>query len=91
YFVTAEAAFHAQPPPTEVKSTVGAGDAMVAGTVTGLVQGADWADCARLGTAFSLGTLGLLGPHLPEVEAVKGLCDRITLRPLALPNLALKE
>ncbi|MBD0267749.1 MAG: 1-phosphofructokinase [Cyanobacteria bacterium Co-bin8] len=91
YFVTAAAAFHAQPPPTEVKSTVGAGDAMVAGTVAGLVQGADWADCARLGTAFSLSTLGLLGPHLTNVETVRGLCDRIKLRSLTLPNLALKE
>jgi 1-phosphofructokinase len=84
YFVSAAEAFHAQPPPTEVKSTVGAGDAMVAGTLAGLVQGSDWADCARLGTAFSLGTLGLLGPHLPEAETVRGLCDRITLRPIAL-------
>lgn len=85
YFVSATAALHAQPAAIEVKSTVGAGDAMVAGTVAGLVKGADWADCARMGTAFSMGTLGLLGPHLPPTDQVRALGNRVVLRPLPLP------
>ncbi|HEY9762865.1 MAG TPA: 1-phosphofructokinase [Trichocoleus sp.] len=86
YFITATEAVHAQPDRVDVKSTVGAGDAMVAGTIAGLVKGHAWGDCARLGTAFSMGTLGLLGAHLPPSDHVQNLCDRVTLRPLSLPN-----
>ncbi|HEY9879213.1 MAG TPA: 1-phosphofructokinase [Leptolyngbyaceae cyanobacterium] len=85
YFVTATEALHAQPDTVEVKSTVGAGDAMVAGTIAGLVRGNDWTDCARMGTAFSMSTLGQLGPHLPPSDQVRSLGDRVTIRTLSLP------
>jgi len=81
-FVDQDAAVHAQPPAVEVKSTVGAGDAMVAGTVVGLVQAQSLADCARLGTAFSLGALTQIGPRLPPADVVLGNCDRVTVRSL---------
>ena len=81
-FVDGDTALHAQPPAIEVKSTVGAGDAMVAGTLAALVQGRPLADCARLGTAFSLGALTQIGPRLPSKDVILANCDRVTVRSL---------
>lgn len=79
-FVTAQAAVHAQPPQMEIKSTVGAGDAMVSGTVVGMMRGYSLPDRARLATAFSMGALSQLGPRLPPTDEIEANCDRVTLR-----------
>ena len=63
-FVTADQCLLAVPPEVAVKSTVGAGDAMVAGFVAGRVRSLSLADCARLATASALGALTRLGPQL---------------------------
>lgn len=81
-FVDAERAIHARPPTLDIKSTVGAGDAMVAGVVAARIQGLSLDDCARLGTAFSMGALGQMGPTLPAVEKILAYGDRVTLREL---------
>lgn len=83
-FVEADQVVHAQPPSIEVKSTVGAGDAMVAGTVVGMIRGDSLADRARLATAFSLGALSQIGPRLPPPDQVEADCDRVTIRSLKL-------
>jgi 1-phosphofructokinase len=78
----------ATPPPVTVKSTVGAGDAMVAGTIAGLVQGLDLADRARLATAFSLAKLARVGASLPARPELEALARQVTvtaLAPAALP------
>ena len=65
-FVTADEQLIARPPVVTVKTTVGAGDAMVAGVLAGVLQQLSLADCARLATAFSLSAVTQLARDLPE-------------------------
>jgi len=81
-FVEGGAVVLATPPTIEVKSTVGAGDAMVAGIVTGTLRGLDLAGRARLATGFSLGALGEVGPHLPSQEQISSLAERVQVTAL---------
>lgn len=79
-FVDQTATLLAVPPPVIVKSTVGAGDAMVAGLVAGQVQGLNLADCARLATAFSLGTITRLGAHLPTPDILQAYVQQVSIQ-----------
>ena len=60
----------ATPPPVRVASTVGAGDAMVAGTIASILRMLELAEMAALATAFSAVAITRIGPHLdgPAVE-----------------------
>ena len=79
-FVDAATTLIATPPRVEVKSTVGAGDAMVAGLIAGQVQGLSLSDCARLATAFSLGAITQVGSHLPAPETLQAYGQQVTVR-----------
>jgi 1-phosphofructokinase len=79
-FVTADGAVCATPPPAPVKSTVGAGDAMVAGIVHACLQNLGVEDCARIATAFSLGALGEIGPRLPSSDVIDAFARQVTTR-----------
>ena len=72
-FVNRLEALLAHPIPTPLISTVGAGDAMVAGIVAAQIAELALADCARLATAFSASKLARLGPHLPSPDTVRAL------------------
>jgi len=76
-FVSPQQALLAHPIPTELISTVGAGDAMVAGIVAAQIANLALPECARLATAFSAGKLARLGPHLPPVDTVRALAQMV--------------
>lgn len=81
-FFSQTESLHAQALQVGLISTVGAGDAMVAGLVAGKLEGLSLADCARLATAFAAGKLSRLGPHLPEPETVRALAASVRLAPV---------
>ncbi len=69
--VTAEESVIARPPKVKVVSTVGAGDAFVAGLVAAQRARMDLLESARLATALAAGTTTRLGPHLPSRQALE--------------------
>jgi fructose-1-phosphate kinase PfkB-like protein len=79
-FVEAGEVVLAQPPRITVKSTVGAGDAMVSGTVTGKMQDAPLAECARLATAFSLSAISHVGAGLPSLEEIETFKSQVVVQ-----------
>ncbi|HEY9625434.1 MAG TPA: 1-phosphofructokinase [Crinalium sp.] len=81
-FAEQDAIVIARPPHVEVVSTVGAGDAMVSGLITGKLQERSLTDCARLATAFSMGALSQIGPRLPPPETVESFMQHVTIQPL---------
>jgi 1-phosphofructokinase len=78
-FVAENEVIMAQPPKVTVKSTVGAGDAMVSGTVAGKSRGASLAECARLGTAFSLSAISRVGAGLPSLEVIEEFMNQVVV------------
>jgi 1-phosphofructokinase len=78
-FVDAATTLLAVPPSVKVKSTVGAGDAMVAGLIAGQVQGLSLSDCARLATAFSLGAITSAGHNLPTPEVLQAYAQQVSV------------
>ncbi|QRE77406.1 1-phosphofructokinase [Methylobacterium aquaticum] len=81
-FVREREALHALAPAIEVASTVGAGDALVAGLVAGLVADLSLADTARLALAFAAGKLTRAGANLPGREEVEAIAGAIEVRTL---------
>jgi 1-phosphofructokinase len=79
-FVTDQECLLALPPEVAVKSTVGAGDALVAGFVAATLRGLPLADCARLATASALGALTQLGPRLPAAGVIESFMEQVEVR-----------
>jgi 1-phosphofructokinase len=77
--VTSGEAVIARPPDVEVQSTVGAGDAMVAGIVAAQFQNLGLADGARLATAFSVHALTRGSNMSDSRSAIEALTKRVTL------------
>jgi 1-phosphofructokinase family hexose kinase len=73
---------YARPPKIKVVSTVGAGDAMTSGLITGKLRGWSLSDCARLATAFSIGALSQIGPRLPPRKTIESLMHEVSVSTL---------
>lgn len=80
--VSCQGAVWATPPRIEVGSTVGAGDALVAGLVVGSLRGLSQEETLRLATAFSLGVLTQSQSYSVFEEAITHWRGRIEVRPM---------
>ncbi|GLR65940.1 phosphofructokinase [Acidocella aquatica] len=78
-FVTAQAVLRAALPALRVTSTVGAGDAMVAGIIAALSENAGLEATARLATAFATAKLQQAGANLPARQIVETLCAQVQI------------
>lgn len=79
-FVSDEGALLAKAPAITTTSTVGAGDAMVAGLTAALLANANLETTARLATGFAAAKLGLPGPNLPDRRRVEELAAATRIR-----------
>ncbi|MBS7537979.1 1-phosphofructokinase [Ancylobacter lacus] len=80
-FVTDREALHAGALEVTGGSSVGAGDAMVAGLVAGLHDALPLGALARRATAFAVAKLGRPGPHLPERTTVESIAAAVAVTP----------
>lgn len=69
--VTADGAWHATPPPTEVVSTVGAGDSSLFGYLLGDIQNKPPAHRLALAVAYGSAAAGLPGTTIPHPSQVR--------------------
>lgn len=76
--------FRATPPRVPVASTVGAGDAFVAGLVASLIEARTWDDAGRQATAFAAAKLARVGPHLPDHATLAALAARVEVETFTL-------
>ncbi len=77
--VTRDGLAVARPPRVEVKSTVGAGDAMVAGLVAAQLRGLSLPAAARLATAFSVDAITHIGAGISSAAAIAALEERVVI------------
>jgi 1-phosphofructokinase len=80
--VTDEGAWHAAAPPTEVVSTVGAGDSSLFGYLLGDLRGHDPAQRLALAVAYGSAAAGLPGTTIPEPSQVHPRLVEVRALPL---------
>ncbi len=79
---TSGGAWHATPPPTNVVSTVGAGDSSLFGYLLGDLRGVEPAERLRLAVAYGSAAAGLPGTTIPTPDHIRP--DLVHVRELAL-------
>ena len=78
-FIERDAAVRAIPPQVQVKSTVGAGDAMLSGMVAGKIENRSLKACAQLATAFSVIAVSNIGAGLPSAASLESIAGQVQL------------
>ena len=81
-FVDARGRWLARPPSVPVATTVGAGDALVAGTLAALVQGQAFPAAAVFGMACAAARIQRITPGLPPRPEIEALAARISVTAL---------
>ncbi|MGN6505964.1 MAG: 1-phosphofructokinase [Tepidisphaeraceae bacterium] len=81
-FIDGENAVIARPPKVSVKSTVGAGDSMVAGLVLGRTRGLGLEETARLATALGTYAVTRVGIGLDSPEAYQAYLGEVEMTPV---------
>ncbi|MCS3804477.1 1-phosphofructokinase [Chromobacterium alkanivorans] len=81
-FASRDRALLASLPAQQPLSTVGAGDALVAGLAAARLDGLDLEAEARLAVAFAAAKLARVGPHLPPPEQVRAMAAQVRLQSL---------
>jgi 1-phosphofructokinase len=79
YFLSDSVVIMARPPRVDVKSTVGAGDAMVAGIISAQLRNVPLVECARIATAFAADAITHVGSGLSSPSAFRDLLPRVEL------------
>lgn len=74
--------YHATAPQVQVRSTVGAGDALLGGLVAAFAQDQDPADALRLGVCCGSGTAEQPGTGLFDRQGLNDLMERVQISPL---------
>jgi len=78
-FIEKDGVIRAVPPQVQVKSTVGAGDAMLSGMVAGKIENRSLKACARLATAFSVIAVTNIGAGLPSAASLQSIEGQVQL------------
>lgn len=78
-FIEANEKVLVKPMKVQVKSTVGAGDAMVSGTIAGKSMGHDLTECARLATAFSINAITRIGTDIESKKSIEDIAKKIEI------------
>jgi 1-phosphofructokinase len=82
-FVAAQEAWLVRPPKPAAASSVGAGDAMVAGIASGLADALPLEGLARRASAFAAAKLQRSGPNLPSRAEVEAIAASLSAEALA--------
>ncbi|WP_121252400.1 1-phosphofructokinase family hexose kinase [Nocardioides ferulae] len=83
--VTAQGAWHAEPPPVEVVSTVGAGDSSLFGYLLGEIRGLPAPERLALAVAYGSAAASLPGTTIPRPNQVRP--DLVTVHDLSLTGV----
>ena len=81
-FVKADEAFHAHGIPVEIRSTTGAGDAMLASILLDLEHGLSWEELATRAVAVSAANVMCSGTQPATLEDILPLLDRVRVERL---------
>jgi 1-phosphofructokinase len=81
-FIDYDRALLARPPRVAARSTVGAGDAMVAGIAYGLVQDLSLEDLARFATAGGAYAVTRIGPGVEDRDELQRLVEQVGIEDL---------